>query len=102
VADPDFLAAFHGPVSDPNGLVALLTEKHDVGEMKRRFFLQDSSAPLLAMGTGVPLDEIDLLDDQLFLLGKDLQDAAALSLFFPLGHHDEVVLLDVKPFDGHV
>jgi hypothetical protein len=54
------------------------------------------------MGTGVPLDEIDLLDDQLLLLGKDLQDAAALSLLFPMGHHDEVILFDVKSLDDHV
>lgn len=89
------LSSFKYPITDSHGFVALLTEEHHIGDMKRRLFFEDATPFLLAMGSGVSFDEIDLFDEHSFLLRKDPQDSAAFPLLPSMGHHDQVILLEV-------
>lgn len=89
------LSSLKYPITDSHGFVALLTEEHHIGDMERRLFFEDPPPFLLTVGPGVSLDEIDLFDEHSFLLRKDLQDPAALSLLPSVGHHDQIILLKI-------
>jgi hypothetical protein len=69
--------------------------------MERGLLLQNPSSSLLTVGPRMPLDKIDLFDDQFLLLWKDLQDPATLPLFLPVDHHYQIVLFDMKFWDAH-
>ena len=49
----------------------------------------------------MPLDEINLFNQHLFLFGKNSQNAAAFSLLFSIDDHDQVILFDVIFWNHH-
>lgn len=89
-------------MSDSNGFVALFAEEHHIGEMQGSLLFKNASLSLLAMGAGMPFDEIDLLNDHLLLLGQDLQDPATLPLLFATDDHDQIILLDMEFRSNHL
>jgi hypothetical protein len=101
MTDPGLFPIRHGPVSDANRLIAFLAEKHHIGDVKRGLFLHDAPPPLLAVGTHVPLDEIDLFHDQLFFFWKDFENPPTFPFFLPRGNHDQVILSNMKFWNDH-
>jgi hypothetical protein len=49
----------------------------------------------------MPLDEINLFNQHLRLLGKDLQNSTTLPLLFSIDDHDQVILFDVIFWNDH-
>ncbi len=100
--EPRLFLVFQNAVPDPNRFVALLAQEGDIGDMERRFLLHNPSSPLLAMGSSMFLDEINLFNDHFFFLGKDLQDSAALALFLSADHCHQVILFNMKSLQTHL
>jgi hypothetical protein len=95
------LIPFHETVPDPNGSITFFTEEHDVGDMKGCLLFQNSSSSLLTVRPRMTFYEIDLFNDHLLLLWKNLQDPTTLTLFLPIDHHHQVILFDMKFLDAH-
>lgn len=89
-------------MSDSNRFIALFAEKHHIGDMERCLFFEDPPLSLFAMGTGMPLDEINLLHDHFLFLRDDSQDAAALPLLPAVNDHDQIIFLDMKFRNDHL
>ena len=82
-------------MSDSDGFIAFLAKKHHIGEMERGLLFQNPSLPLFPVGASMPLDEIDLFEEDFLLLWKDPEHPAAFPLFLSMDYHDEVIFLNV-------
>src|SRR5699024_8924508 len=92
LADADLLAVGQQLVSGPGGLVALGADALHLAGVDGGFLLDDAALIALLAGLGVAGDHVDLLHDDLALLGHDLQDLALLALVLTGQDDDGIVL----------
>src|SRR5882724_9399004 len=97
--DPVLLAVLEHLARDPDRLVALRADDHQVRDVDRGFALDDAALDVLrGVRLRVLLDEVDALDDRPHLRGVDPQHLAAGPLLAALAGDDEdhVVLAHVE------
>src|ERR1700730_14336100 len=101
-ADERLLAAVQHRVTDARRLVAHRADEHHVAVRQRRLEVDDAALDRLvatgrATGLGVPLQDVDALDDDLALTRQSAQDLAVLALVLAGDHHDRVPGGEVEP-----
>src|SRR5690606_19395972 len=79
---------------DAGRLAVLGVGDRDVRQVQRRFLLHDT-AGIARLGSGVPLDEVNALNDDAALLGENLRNRPGLALVTPGQNDDVVAFLDL-------
>src|SRR5437773_7213681 len=83
------------PQPDPRARVPVGIHEHYVGDVDRRLLLRDPSRDVLRrIGTHVPFDHVDPLDDDAALARQNLQDLPLPPAILARDHDDVVVLLE--------
>src|SRR5439155_1566156 len=79
LADPHLRAISQVAVADSSGAAALRADHHHPAAIDRCLFLYDTALGHLLRRFGVPFDHVHALNDDLTVLGQDLEDLAALA-----------------------
>src|SRR5690349_20508612 len=82
-------------VADPRRLLRFRIDMGDVGDVDRRFLLDDA-AGLAGARAGVALHHVDALYEDAVLVAQHAQHFAALALVAAGDDHDLVALLDLE------
>src|SRR5690606_38639840 len=90
------------PLRRPRGRVAARTDEHHVGQLHRRFFLDDPALHDLAGRPLVALHHVDAFHDHAPRRGQDPQDLALLAAVLARQHQDRVPTPDVRPRPRHL
>jgi hypothetical protein len=89
------LAVLEHPPSHTSGISAFATHHHEVGNWDRVLLFHDTSLATVCPWPHVALDKIDFLHYGPVFLGKNLQNFAGLTLFFPGNNHNYIVSFDM-------
>jgi hypothetical protein len=76
---------------NPDRFNAFVAHQHDIGPIQRRFGFDDSALPTLSARFLVPLDDIDILYENAFLLAVHLKNLTDLAFIFTGSDLDFVV-----------
>src|SRR5262245_50312694 len=97
--DTDLATVVQHLVTDAGRLLGLGIDQRNVGDMDRRFLLDDA-AGVAAARPRVALDHVDALDQHAVDLAVDAQHLAAAAAI-PAGDHDHLVAFTDLELLGH-
>src|SRR5690606_11201606 len=90
-----------GLSDDRRGPPGTFAPGHHVGDVDRRFLLDDAALLIRGGGTGMPLDAVDALDEDAVLVAVHGEDLAALSVVAHVTGDDlhDIAFVDVHDWN---
>src|SRR5437899_2381140 len=82
--------------ADPDRLVALAAEHHDVRDGERRLLLDDATTALLSARLLMALDDVQSLDEHVPVVGRDARYLTALPALAAGHHQHRIALFDLE------
>jgi hypothetical protein len=86
------LKALHG---NAHWLHAFVAQQHDIGPMNRRFTFNDPTLPIGSGGPLMPLNDVDVLNENARFLPVNLKNLADFTVIFSGNDFNLVVLLQM-------